>query len=218
MSSSSWFCLWVFFWSGFRLALSPLPCFIIAFVITRVSLLKQGTGHMFVIKAALEIKANALAVFDRPLQGGSPVAVILCSGFGDFICGISSVIICSSSLLLALPPEGCISWLWHFHIISLIFDPAHDKTNKMACAPSEDSDQPGHPPSLISVVAVRMKKAWVLSYPLSAQRRLWSDWADAQADLSLRWRTCQFVGFVMRWLIFMNNRYTDCVRKSNWLQ
>ena len=27
-----------------------------------------------------------------------------------------------------------------------------------------------------------MKKPWVLSYPLSAQRRLESDWADAQAD------------------------------------
>ena len=27
----------------------------------------------------------------------------------------------------------------------------HDKTNKMACAPSEDSGQPGHPPSLIRV-------------------------------------------------------------------
>ena len=27
------------------------------------------------------------------------------------------------------------------------------------CAPSEDSDQPGHPPSLIRVFAVRMKKA-----------------------------------------------------------
>ena len=51
------------------------------------------------------------------------------------------------------------------------------------CAPSEDSDQPRHPPSLISVFNVRMKKAWVLSYPLSAQRRLWSDWEDAQADL-----------------------------------
>ena len=38
------------------------------------------------------------------------------------------------------------------------------------CAPSEDSDQPGHPPNLIRVFAVRMKKAWVLSYPLSAQR------------------------------------------------
>ena len=33
-------------------------------------------------------------------------------------------------------------------------------------------DQPRHPPSLIRVFAVRMKKAWVLSYPLSAQRRL----------------------------------------------
>ena len=42
-----------------------------------------------------------------------------------------------------------------------------------------------------------MKKPWVLSYPLSAQRRLWSDWADAQADLSLRWAHSQFVGFVM---------------------
>ena len=55
------------------------------------------------------------------------------------------------------------------------------------CTPSEDSGQPGHPPRLIRVFAVRMKKAWVLSYPLSAQRKLWSDWADAQAELSLRW-------------------------------
>ena len=69
------------------------------------------------------------------------------------------------------------------------------------CAPSEDSDQPGHPPSLIRVFAGRMKKAWVLSYPLSAQRRLWSDWAAAQADLSLRWAHSHIVGFVMRWLI-----------------
>ena len=44
------------------------------------------------------------------------------------------------------------------------------------CAPSEDSDQPGHPPSLFRVFAVRTKKAWVLSYSLSAQPRLWSDW------------------------------------------
>ena len=28
-------------------------------------------------------------------------------------------------------------------------EPPRDKTNKMICAPSEDSDQPGHPPSLI---------------------------------------------------------------------
>ena len=57
-------------------------------------------------------------------------------------------------------------------------------------AHSEDSDQPGHP-----------------------QRRLWSDWADAQADLSLRWAHTHFAGFVMSWLILMgigvSNRYSD---------
>ena len=41
--------------------------------------------------------------------------------------------------------------------------------------------------SLIRVFVVRLKKARILSYPLSAQRRLWSDLADAQADLSFRW-------------------------------
>ena len=35
---------------------------------------------------------------------------------------------------------------------------------------------------------------------LSAQGRLWSDWADAQADLSLRWADTHFVDFVMSWL------------------
>ena len=46
------------------------------------------------------------------------------------------------------------------------------KQTKMTCAPSEDTDQPWLLPSLTSVFAVRMKKLWVLSYPLSAQRRL----------------------------------------------
>ena len=46
-----------------------------------------------------------------------------------------------------------------------------------------------------SVFAVHVKKPWVLSYPLSAQRRLWSDWVDAQAVLSLRWAHTHFVGF-----------------------
>ena len=60
----------------------------------------------------------------------------------------------------------------------------------MTCAPSEDSDQPEHPPSLIRVFAVRMNIPWVLSYPLSTQQILRSDWAldgSAQSDLSLRW-------------------------------
>ena len=84
---------------------------------------------------------------------------------------------------------------WIFPKTEPIFKPPHDKTNKMACAPSEDSDQLGHPPSLIRVFAVHMKKAWVLSYPLSAQQWLWSDWADAQADLSIRWAHMPFCWF-----------------------
>ena len=48
---------------------------------------------------------------------------------------------------------------------------------------------------LIRVFAVRMKKANILSYPLSAQRRLWSAWASAQADLSLRSAHMSVCGF-----------------------
>ena len=43
------------------------------------------------------------------------------------------------------------------------------------CAPNEVSVQPGHLPSLIRVIAVHMKKVWVLSYPCSTQQRCWSD-------------------------------------------
>ena len=46
-----------------------------------------------------------------------------------------------------------------------------------------------------SFVAVCMKKAWVLSYPLSAQWRHWSDQTDAQGDLSLRWAHSSFCWF-----------------------
>ena len=57
----------------------------------------------------------------------------------------------------------------------------------MACAPSEDSDKPGHPPSLISVFAASLKKARSLSYPLSAHRGLWPlggcpGWSESSLD------------------------------------
>ena len=82
------------------------------------------------------------------------------------------------------------------------FEPLHDKTNKKTCVPSEDSDQTGHLPSLIRVFAVCMKKPWVVSYPLSSQRRLWLDWVDAQGELSLFWVHSHFVGFVVQQLIY----------------
>ena len=93
-------------------------------------------------------------------------------------------------------------WLFVDVCDAHVYEPSHDKTSKKACAPSEDSDQPGHLPSLIRVFAVRMKKYWALNYILSAQWRLGSDWADAQADLSLRWAHSHFVGFVMKRLIY----------------
>ena len=91
------------------------------------------------------------------------------------------------------------------------YEPRHDKTNKMSVSP-EKTQISQVIRSVWSVFADRMKKAWVLSYPLSAHWRLWSDWADAhadlslrwsdwadaQADLSLRWAHSHFVGFVTR--------------------
>ena len=70
--------------------------------------------------------------------------------------------------------------------------------NKMACVPSEDSDQHGHSPSL-RVFAVRMKKAWVLSYPLNANE-------DSDQTGRIPRLIWVFAGhtvcFVMRWLRF----------------
>ena len=48
-----------------------------------------------------------------------------------------------------------------------------------------------------------------LSYPLSTQRRLLSDWVDARADLSLCWAHSHFVGFVMRRLNFECPHFSD---------
>ena len=40
---------------------------------------------------------------------------------------------------------------------SIIYEPLHDKTSKMSYAPSKDSDQPGHLPSLISLRCVLIR-------------------------------------------------------------
>ena len=78
----------------------------------------------------------------------------------------------------------------------------------------EDSDQTGRIPRLIwvfvqrtwhlfGIVVRRLRLHYYhhhyyyhhLCYPLSAQRRLWSDCADAQADLSLCWAQMSFCWF-----------------------
>ena len=128
-------------------------------------------------------------------------------------------------LTVLTPPRVGMNHSCGYIIVPLndVFEPLRDKTNKIACVPSEDSDQPGHPPSLIRVFAVRLKKARILSYPLSAQRTLWSDWADAQADLSLRWahmplcwfchKVAHFVtGNIMRPINFHNVNICNQIR------
>ena len=63
-----------------------------------------------------------------------------------------------------------------------------DHTSRRMTKPTKWAVGPAKPQiSLGRVFAVCMKKAQVLSCSWSTQWRLWSDWADAQADQSLRW-------------------------------
>ena len=80
------------------------------------------------------------------------------------------------------------------------FELRHDKTNNVAVRPAKTQ------------ISLGIRPVWSES-SLSTWRQLgslathwmhsedWSDWADAQADLSLRWAHTHFVGFVMSWLI-----------------
>ena len=75
--------------------------------------------------------------------------------------------------------------MYDAYIYARIFEPHRDKTSKMACTPSEDSDHPGHEPSLIRLFAVCRKKAWILSYLLQSfcwfcheSAHLFSDWIN----------------------------------------
>ena len=73
-------------------------------------------------------------------------------------------------------------------VSSFIEDMSHlmTKPKKWHVCPAKTQISLGIRP-VWSVFVVHMKKPWILSYPLSAQQTLWSDWADAQADLSLHW-------------------------------
>ena len=59
------------------------------------------------------------------------------------------------------------------------------KKNKIICAPSEDSDQPRHPPSLIRVFAVRSLRSWGPNISSWGQRRLWSGGCPGWSESSL---------------------------------
>ena len=71
------------------------------------------------------------------------------------------------------------------------------KTNKMTCAFSEHSDQPGYPPSLISLRCPHEETLdpWLLTEHTAKT-------LIRQADPSHCWGTDHFVGFITRRLIF----------------
>ena len=79
----------------------------------------------------------------------------------------------------------------------------------MTCVPSEDSDQPGHPPSLIRVFAVHFVGSLGHTASSCGQWRLWSDWVNTQADMSLRWADKSFCSFchVVAHFIIMTSQY-----------
>ena len=82
------------------------------------------------------------------------------------------------------------------------FEPPHDKTNKMIFVPSEVSDHPGHPPSLIRVFTVRSMGS--LGPNFASADSTDSDQSGRMPRLTLVFtgRTDHFVGFVMPWLNF----------------
>ena len=84
--------------------------------------------------------------------------------------------------------------LWGFGSLNEL---QHDKTNKMICGPSKDSDQPGHMPRLIWVFAVhfmgRLRTECFFIQAVKTVIRLdgclgWSEFAGCK---------CHFVGFVV---------------------
>ena len=95
--------------------------------------------------------------------------------------------------------------LWIIHHIKVtriilikLYEPLHAKTNKMICRTSEDSDQPGHPPSLSQCAQ------WVAEDPVF----LHADSEDSDQTGRMPGLICvftgrkgHFAGFVMRWLI-----------------
>ena len=72
------------------------------------------------------------------------------------------------------------------------------------CAPSQDSDLPRHPPSLIKSLRCALKGYLRTQTFFMQTARLWLDWVDAQADLSLHWAHTHLVGFVMSWFNYLH--------------
>ena len=75
-------------------------------------------------------------------------------------------------------------------------EPPHDRTNKMNVRPAKTQISLG----IRRVRSQSLLSAWRMLGSLTthwAHSEDWSDWADAQVDLSLRWAHSHIVDFVM---------------------
>ena len=90
----------------------------------------------------------------------------------------------------------------------------------------------GHPPSLIRVFAVCMKKPRVFRYPLTARWRLWSDWThrsfcwlcQAVAHFIFQIQTAMMIPprripkmTMATWWLVENARFAQSREKADWL-
>ena len=71
--------------------------------------------------------------------------------------------------------------------IKKTFKQQREITCHLICTPNEDSDQPARMRRLIWAFVVRMEKFCMPGYPKCTQWRFWSDCANAQAELNVRW-------------------------------
>ena len=94
------------------------------------------------------------------------------------------------------------------------------QTNKMACAPKEDSDQPGHPPSLIRVWSEFSLSAW---RKFGSLPTYWAHIEDYDQTGRMPRLICvfagckdHFVGLVMRRLIYFRRTFAFKLKCSCW--
>ena len=104
--------------------------------------------------------------------------------------------------LILLPPLCKKGMIFSKHLKMLIFCCLHsynnDNMSRLITKPIKWHVRPAKTQISLGIRPVRSESSlstWVLSLPLSTQRRLWSDWADAQADLSLRRALMSFCWF-----------------------
>ena len=129
-------------------------------------------------------------------------------------CRINSTTCPSWHVLIQFKQMAFLSVVWHVLHLQVqnktSDEPQHDKTNKMSVRPAKT-------PTSLCIRPVwsesSLRAQWVAKGPkfLHADSDDWSDWADAQADLSLRWAHTHFVGFVMsqlRWCMTKPTKLT----------